>query len=352
MPIFRTEHTLALWGGPETTYGDRATPVSRFGLHDIVEAADPEYDWQPFFGVASGRSRATILRGRQTLRGSIPDIRIQDDVDLQLFAFALGRVSGSSVLEGVSSTDERIDSLTMQIAMRDTDGVYSFIRDYHGGKVNRASWRCEEGQELRYNMDEIIFQHVAHNRSGVANYNASATLGTDPGASGAPRYIWANSTITAFGVTLGRVRRFNLQIDNQLEPRYYLVSGEGGGQHGWLGEVQEVTELIEGKRVYSLEFELDVVDPATDLELLDFMLNQGAASAAGPTLGGTVTLVMRSLAEEGGSSTLTFNCSGSVSAASPGTVIRNGKISIPAPPAGIFPVTYAMDVDTLSIVKS
>lgn len=344
MALFRTEHALALWG-KETTWSVGVTPTNRFGIHETVEAADPEFDWYPFFGVGSGRSRDTILRGRQSLRGSVPDIRIQEDFPLQLMAFPIGRVSGSSILEGRTSTDERLDSFTMQIAMRDTDGSYSHLRNYHGGKVNRASWRAEEGQELRFNLEEVMFAHVDHARTGVAQYDVNTVLGTDPGASGAARYIFANAAITAFGLVLARVRRFTLTVDNQIEPRYYLTPSP----HQL---VQEVSDLIEGKRVYSLEFEIDLVDPTTDLGLWDFMLNQGAASAAGPTLGGTLELAFSSMAEEGGSTTLTFNCSGSVSAASPGTVIRSGKTNIPAPPTGVFPATWVMDVNSISIVRS
>lgn len=344
MSIWRTEYAKILWGLEFGGWGTMVTPTARFGLHETFEAPDPEFDWQPFFGVASGRSRLTILRGRQALRGSVPDIRIQDDFPLNLFALPVGRVSGSSVLEGVTSTDERLNGLTAQMALRDTDGNYSFLRNFVGGKVNRASWRCEEGQELRFNLDEVIFKEEKHNKSGVAGFDSGVVLGTDPGPSGAPRYIWAGATITAFGTLLGRIRRFTLNIDNQIEPRYYLA-GDGSRQ-------QVVSELIEGKRVYAGEFELDVVDPATDLALFNFMMNQGAAGAAGPTLGGTVTVVMRSLAEEGGSSVLTFNLSGSVSAAQPGTVVRSGRISMPAPPTGVFPATYAMDVDRLTIARS
>ncbi len=343
MAVFRTEHAIVTWG-KETTWASSVTTDNRFGLHEIVEAPDPEFDWYPFYGVASGRSRATILRGRQTLRGSVPDIKIQDDFPLQLMAFPIGRVSGSSILEGKTATDETLDSLTMQIAMRDTDGEYSFIRNYHGGKVNRASWRAEEGGELRYNLEEIIFRHLDQSRAGVAQY-ALGTLGTDPGFSGAPRYIFANATLTAFGLVMAHVRRFTLSVDNQIEPRYYLaVTGEP--------DIQQVSELHEGKRIYALEFEIDVLDGTTDLGLWDFMLNQGAVDATSPTLGGTLTLAFRSMAEEGGSSTLTFNCSGSVSAANPGAVIRSGRIGIPAPPTGTFPATWTMDVDTLSITRS
>lgn len=344
MAQFRTEHVSVLWG-KESVWGTAVTADNRFGIHEVVDAPDPEFDWYPFFGVHSGRSRATILRGRQSLRGSVPDIRIQDNFPLQLMAFPLGRVSGSQILEGRTASDERLDSLTMQVAMRDTDGSYSFIRNYHGGKVNRASWRAEEGQELRFNLEEIIFRHLSHTRSGVGQYDAGVSIGSDPGASGAPRYIFANATLTAFGLVLAHVRRFTLTVDNQIEPRYYLApSGEP--------DIQQVSELIEGKRTYSLEFEIDVIDPIADLGLFDFMLNQGAISAAAPTLGGTLELAFSSMAEEGGSSTLTFNCSGGVSAASPGTVIRSGKIGVPAPPTGVFPSTWTMDVDSLSIVRS
>ena len=342
MTVYRTEHALALYS-PEPTWGVRAAPSKRFGIHDIVTAPDMEQEWLPFFGVASGRSRDNILRGRLSFRGSVPDIRLQAEANAKaLFALMLGRVAGNTILEGLTAGDGRVASMTMQLAFRDTNGNYSFIREFYGGKIGRATIRANEGEELRLSLDDIIFKDMAHNQSGVAKYSASVGLGTDPGASGAARYIFAGATIAAAGVTLAKVRTFSLSIDNQIEPKYYLSK---------IGDSSNLTQvpndLVEGRRVYTLELGIDWGDPASDLELFDFMMNQSAAGPNLPTIGMIVTAAFQ--LAEGSTGTLTIQCGTTTSQAHPSTVIKSGKVSIPAPPTGYFPSQWAMDVDHVQI---
>jgi hypothetical protein len=340
--IYRTEHCLVLFS-TEGTWGTRAQPSKRFGIHEAVTVPDMENEWYPFFGVASGRSRDTILRGRLAFRGGVPDIRLQSTTDLKaLLALMLGRVSGTTVLEGVGASDERVPSMTLQVAMRDTSGNYSFIREFYGGKVGRASLKAAEGEELRLSLDDVIFKDMAHNRSGVSKYNAAVMLGTDPGASGAPRFLFAGATIQAAGVTLAKVKRFNLTVDNQLEAKYYLSKAAGDPTN----LTQVPNDIVEGRRAYTLEVELDVSNMA-DLELFDLLVNQGAAAPGGATIGFSV--VMQFQLSEGTSGTLTIVCSTGATSAHPGAVIRSGKINVPPPPTGYFPSVWAMDVDHVII---
>lgn len=347
MAIYRTERALVLFG-VESVWGTRVTPSMRFGIHEVVTAPDMENEWYGFFGIGSGRSRDTILRGRLALRGSVPDIRLQSTGAAlrSLLALPLGHVSGTTVYEGKNATggdatpyDERLNSMTMSIAMQDTDGGH-FVREFYGGKVNRATYSAAEGEELRLSLEEILFKDMMHNRSAA---KSGAGSGVDPGASGSPRYIFAGATIQAMGVTLCKVRRFALTVDNQLEPKYYLCKASGDPSH----LTQIPNDLMEGKRVYTLDLELDLTDPATDLELFDAMMDQGAAGSSGPTIGMLVTAAFQT--SEGSSSTLTISCSVGSSSIHPATVIRSGKISIPAPPMGYFPTTYTMDVDHVRI---
>lgn len=323
----------------------RKAPTLRFGLHEQVTAPDPTLDWYPFYGVFSPRSRLTILRGKWDLRGSIPDIKIQKGGSLaELLGLIIGRNSGGTILEGITATDERLNSLTMQIAMRDTDGAYTLIREYYGGKINRATLSATEGEELRLTIDEAIFKDIGHNRTGVAKFSAAVALGSDPGPNENGRFIFAGATLNIFGTNICRIKRFALSIDNMLEPKYYLCKANGDP----VNLTQILNDIVEGKRAYSLEIELDVADATTDLVLFDALLNQGASGASAPTIGGIINAQFAVTPGEGGG-TMTIECSLTTSSTQPGSVVTGGKVNIPAPPAGLFPSNWSINVDRVRI---
>jgi len=347
--IFRTEQCLVGWA-PETVFGTAVIANRRFGLHETVEAPDPEMEWTPFWGVAAGRSRSTILRGRWTLRGSIPDIRIRQGDPLgELLAMAIGRLEGKTVREGRTPTDERLNSFTMQIAMRTTDGPYGLIRVYYGGKINRMTLSANEGEELRLSLDEMIFKDVAHSLPGVTK-EGTPSLMQDPGPHGGGRFLFAGARILVGSVPLCRVRRLSLSLDNQIEPRYYLCRAAGNPE----GAMTQVpADLVEGRRRWTATVELDVGDPSTDLELFKWFMNEGATGGdrrgtSGPTIG-TRLIAEFALTPGEGSGSLRIVAGGVCTPSRPGAVVTSGRISVPAPPAGLFPSTWQLDVDTVEI---
>lgn len=329
-------------------------PDKRFGLHETVSAPDPTMDWYPFYGVGSSRNRQTILRGKWMLNGSIPDIRLRSSDPIgKLLAMGFGRFDGTNVLEGLKdngngTSDERIPSFTMQIAMRDTDGAYPLIRNWEGGKINRLTLSAAEGEELRLNLDEMLFANMAHNIEGVSK-SGSPHLMNDPGAGAGGRYVFAGAEMKVFGVTILRIRRFALTLDNQIEPRYYLAKVDPNG-----AMTQVPTEFVEGKRKYVLTIDMDVADPSTDLTLFKFFMNEGAqgggiGGTSGPTIGGQVIAKFNQTPGEGGGS-ITITCGGlSPSPVQPAGVVTAGKINVPAPPTGFFPSTWQLDVDSTHI---
>ena len=340
MPTIRTERAEVLWAA-ESTFGTIASaPYARFGIHDIIEAPDPEFGWEPFFGVFSGRDRATILRGQTTLRGSIPDIRLQSG----LTSFLVNHV-----LRPVAGNDELVDPFTLYVAYRDTGGSIQLGRYFLGGKVNRATVQAAEGQELRLSVDEMLFLNMQTTRnSGNDTFDASNPA-SDPGASATGRYLFASGDVTIAGITFPRIRRFSLSVDNQLEPRYYI---QRDGSTGLL----HANDLVEGRRVWRLEVDVDIVNPASgnDLELWDFLINQGASGAGdqGATLGGRVVLTFNQAGSGAGSSTLTLTCGSTPSTTQPSGVLVSAPHSIPAPPAGIVPVTASFDIDQVTIATT
>jgi hypothetical protein len=336
MAVIRTERARVLWAA-ESSFGSIASaPYARFGIHDTVEAPDPEFGWEPFFGVFSGRDRATILRGPATLRGSIPDIRLQGGLTTFLVNHVLRPVAGS---------DELVDPFTLYVGYLDTSGNVQLGRYFLGGKVNRATVQAAEGQELRLSLDEILFLNMQHLRSGNDAYNA-ANPATDPGASSGGRFMFASGTVTIAGITYDRVRRFALSVDNQIEPRHYIQRDASTG-------LLHPNDLIEGRRVWRLEVDVDIVDPSasSDLELWDFLINQGASGAGdeGVTIGGRIVLTFNQAGSGAGSNTLTLTCGSTPSTTQPASVITGAPHSIPAPPAGVVTVTASFDVDQITV---
>lgn len=342
--IIRTERSSVLWA-KESTFGTMVTPNKRFGIHETITAPDPDYKWTPFYGIGNtSRNRSLILRGPMDLRGSLPDIRLQSNATTRsLMAQVLGRESSNNVFEGQGVTDGRVPSMTMQVAYRDTSATAVLIRNFIGGKINKATLSAAETEELRLSIEEILFTNVNHNRSGVFGYNAAVSIGTDPGISDAGRYIFSGAEIQAFGMTICRARRFSLSIDNQLEYRYYLCNTGGSDK------LQLPNDIVEGKRAYKLDLELDLGDPSTDLELFDYLMLQGATGTGSKVVGTTVVLSFTAQPSEGGGSFIIYCSPNSLTTTAPGGVLTSAKHNIPAPPAGLIPVTASMDIDAVSI---
>ncbi len=339
MPIIRTERAEVLWAA-ESTFGQIASaPYARFGIHDTVEAPDPEFGWEPFFGVFSGRDRATILRGQATLRGGIPDIRLQSGLTTFLVNHALRPVAGS---------DELVDPFTLYVAYKDTDGSTQLGRYFTGGKVNRATLQASEGQDLRLGIDEMLFLNMQTTRNSSNDAYDPADPAVDPGASATGRYMFASGTVTIAGITYDTVRRFSLSVDNQIEPRYYIQRDANTG-------LLHANDLVEGRRVWRLEIDVDIVNPAGggDLELWDFLINQAAVGGGQgnqlATAGDQITLTFNQAGSGAGSSTLTLTCGSAGTTTTPSGVLTSAPHSIPAPPAGVVPVTASFDIDTVVI---
>jgi len=341
MVTIRTERAEVLWAA-ESTFGQIASaPYARFGIHDIIEAPDPEFGWEPYYGVFSGRDRATVLRGPTTLRGSIPDIRLQSG----LTTFLLNHV-----LRPVAGTDELVDPFTLYVAYRDTGGSVQLGRYFLGGKVNRATVQAAEGQELRLGIDEMLFLSMQTTRASNDTFDA-ADPASDPGASATGRYLFASGTVTIAGVTFDRVRRFSLSVDNQLEPRHYIQRDATTG-------LLHPNDLIEGRRVWRLEVDVDIVNPASggDLELWDFLINQGAVGGGQgnqlATAGGQIVLAFDQAGSGAGTSTLTLTCGSAGTTTRPAGVLTSAPHSIPAPPAGVVTVSASFDIDQVTIATT
>ena len=345
MGIIRTENAKIAWR-KEASWGvSGAGNFHRFGNFETLNAPDPEYEWSPFFGVFAGRNRETVFRGKQTLRGSIPDIKLQGDQETFL-EMLFGRLTASYYREGISATDETIPSFELGTELLDTDGVCQLRRLYRGGLVNRWTMAANEGEELRLSLDEMLFKDAATNLTGHAKYSASvASAFTIDSAVAYGRYTFAECQFQMFGLTFSHIRRFSLTCDQQIEMRYYLQRGGGS-------DYQQIPNgYVPGKRAYRVEVDLDMADPAIDRDVYEWLLDQGAASWPGYTIGTQVSMDFTQSGSGEGTGRFLIHCGGlyGCSSTTPGAVIASAAINHPAPPTGVPTVTVSFDVDAVAV---
>lgn len=174
-----------------------------------------------------------------------------------------------------------LDSMSWNIHVRDSSETRTndFLRRYVGGKVNRATISAAEGETLRMSFDETIFLDMVHNQlyhssigggttfiekssaalidptaEAIAVASASRGVGGDvPHSAGAlgiatyptnEPYYFSQGTISLFGITFARIRNFRLDINNNLEPRYYIRD---------LATDRTPFEILEQRREYKMD---------------------------------------------------------------------------------------------------
>lgn len=365
MTLIRTENAQVLWGFENPTeispYGTPGLPVIRFGIHDVVNTPDPEIAWTPFYGVGSGRNRADIFPGRWELKGSIPDIRVQRPEGTGALGYAqnvlvlcMGQLIdlGSTwfVAESLDpdNNDERLRSFTMEVAMHGIDGSFPVVRRYYGGKVNRWSLIANEGDSLRLNLDEIIFKGILHNILGVVGYDPSVIPSTDSGPAFAGQYYFAGATITVGGANICRIKNFTISGDNQLQPKYYVCKDLTNSEH----DTQLLNDLVEGKRIYTLTFDIDVADSQSDFALFEFLLNQGRSNVSGEVIGYDFNAFFENA--DGSQAVATMQIVGTPPGLGtpPAAIVTGGAINLPAPPAGYWSARYTLNIKGINILQT
>lgn len=127
-----------------------------------------------------------------------------------------------------------LDSMTLWSRYTDTDETAGnrFVRLHSGVKIGRATYSADEGGALRMSWDGIG-QDVVHNQqfhsevgggtTNISGYHADA-IASFPGITypTTEPYYFSQGNMTFFGVTFARMRNFRLEVDNNLEPRYYI----------------------------------------------------------------------------------------------------------------------------------
>mgnify|MGYP001566301326 CR=1 FL=1 len=128
--IYRVELTSLGWalefaGAGGDPFGAGATnPTSyqrQFGIIQRgIELPDPEYRWEPFYGVGVlDRNWITNLKGRQELRGRVPEIWIAHDTSRDIFRL----IWGLSFSNAVAQTDDGTPNTSITAATGTFDDI-------------------------------------------------------------------------------------------------------------------------------------------------------------------------------------------------------------------------------------
>jgi len=182
--------------------------------------------------------------------------------------------------------EAELDSVAWNVLFRDSSLTQDndFIRRYVGGMVGSATFSADEGGMLRFSWGGVNFLDMAHNqynhvgvsgeiaKSSRALIDPTVEAGTtrNVGIGGArPRsgaalgnatypttepYYFSQGALYFFGVPFARIRSFSIDINNNLEPRFYL-NDTGSGRI--------VTEIQEQRRNYTMTAAIAMEDSAS-----------------------------------------------------------------------------------------
>ena len=171
-------------------------------------------------------------------------------------------------LDGVSWTVKNTDSSETT--------TNDWVRRYFGGKIGQATLTAEEGGTLRMSWESAPFMGLQHNQKDstahsalVNNYSDSIQPVTVEFPTTQP-YYFSQGSISLFDVEFARITNFTLNINNNLEPRYFIRDD---------GSERTPSAIYEGRREYSMTATIilpdSLAETATTRTLFKELLAEG-----------------------------------------------------------------------------
>jgi hypothetical protein len=142
-----------------------------------------------------------------------------------------------------------LPGISWQVKNRDSSetAANDWIRRYFGGKIGQATLTAEEGGTLRMSWESAPFLDMNHNQyisgSTVVNKFDASNLAATVAFPTSEPYYFSQGSITLFGVEFARITNFTININNNLEPRYFIRND---------GSERTPSQIFEGRREYSM----------------------------------------------------------------------------------------------------
>ena len=166
-----------------------------------------------------------------------------------------------------------LPSISMSVHMLDSSetAANSFDRRFFGGKVGAATISAEEGGLLVMGWDTIPFMGMSHNQKDSDNVTGNipfyqlthamdrTMVGSKTGTAGAlsypttDPYYFSEGTVSLFGTEFARIRNFAININNNVEPRYYIERRGDSRARG-------PSDIVEMRREYTMEATIALPD--------------------------------------------------------------------------------------------
>ena len=230
------------------------TPDIAPGDFDFLIAAESGYTTGDYIQVGVSDSGLEEVRKITYIDGDAVGTGDRVFVDYPfLIAHAAGVVCNevTAPYNHVITETVALSPVTWQVRNRDSSETADndWLRRYSGGKIGQSTITAEEGGTLRMSWDSSPFINMQHNQydsSAVTapnnKYDAALSAVTVEFPTSQP-YYFSQGSITLFGVEFARITNFTININNNLEPRYFIRDD---------GSERTPSEIFEGRREYSM----------------------------------------------------------------------------------------------------
>ena len=174
-----------------------------------------------------------------------------------------------------------LPGISWQINNKDSSetATNDWIRRYYGGKIGQATLTAEEGGTLRMSWESAPFLNMDHNQyddtvqTAPGNKFDATSLAVTVERPSTEPYYFSQGSVSMFGVEFARVANFTININNNLEPRYFISSTAE----------RTPSAIFEGRREYSMTATIVLPDSlastATTRTLFKELLAEGDYAA-------------------------------------------------------------------------
>jgi len=389
--------------GPSNSTTQASPPTHIIMVGSPGETPNPWDCTWAYIGGASSTTVAMVFQDRSLAVAGWNGKRPASGSAVKFAVHSIERIAGAAVvadgvLRGAATTLKTINvrptliqsSFMLGAKFRSDDGS-NFVTNYKGCKVSRFTISLEEGSPVTFNYD-FIAQDMRHNigedtlaagrDTETARYAALGTSAADTVDIQPMResrvveqpYFFTGAEIKFHGTAFARLRSLTINVDNALDPRYYVTQSAGAiATHN---DRQILYEILEGRRTITLSGSVDLDDTGstqsggngnivTDAKFFQYVLNQGFMDDDQrdmQTLKGiSVEVELRKIKNADGSSGATHdvikfqlpdpgkvtNNEGSTSGV--GLFLNSAGIGVPAPPSVHVPQDFDGQASSLAI---
>ena len=266
-PIGTVNSTSATRGGTLTLSG-----AVKAGDTHITASASTGISANVYLNIGtSGTSKQELVRCVST-QGTATTIKLTTPLKYDHASSEELKIA-SGVATHVIEESNVLPSISMGVHMLDSSetAANSFDRKFFGGKVGAATLSAEEGGLLVMGWDTIPFMGMAHNQKDDVNVTGntpfyqlnhvmdSTIVGSKTGAAGAlayptgDPYYFSGGSVTLFGTEFARIRNFTININNNVEPRYYIERRGDSRNRG-------PSDIVEMRREYTMDATITLPD--------------------------------------------------------------------------------------------